>query len=352
MSARALHKLAPPADGDGMDMRRAICGTLDLRARGLAAADMTESSVEVTCRLCVRRLNRAQVEAAVRVAEVVLGAPHPGAHASKPLPMSREMHAIIERSRRGEVADVGPRWSSLDRALEHESRVVLDGAPVRSSSDPDRYGARPQRSVGDVPVPQAVAGREDVLAVRVAIVRGAIACVEAMELGQIGIGANLTAADFELVLRWLVQGEPVWSRIAPHRKGGMWKAMPRTRDDVAAELSRRHKREVTERQVEIAQRAMRQAVEEALRATGELRVRRPRAKREEAAMAVPGFELEGWKQIADHVGRSIDWCQKRAAREADPMPVGDLDGRKVANIAELDAWVAQEVARSRAAPAA
>lgn len=349
MTRRALHMLAPNEKGDGREAgRRALCGGTDRYGKQAGDLDTTPEAVAVTCRHCMRRLVDAQAKAALVRVETAIGERPPGAHDAKLLPLDRGSRAIIERSIRGEVADVGPRWSSLDRALEHESRVVLDGAPVRSSSDTDRFGVLPQRSVGEVPTPAALAGREDVLAVRVAIERAARACVEAVEVGAIGIGVVLTEADFSLVLRWLSQGQPVWQRIADGRKGGIWRAIRRTRADVAEELARRHGREVTERQVEIAEKAMRQSAEEALRRAGELRAARPRKERE--TMAAPeGWDVEGWVAIGKVVGRGADTCQALEKREENPLPVERYSGRVIARREDLRAWVAREIARAKAA---
>lgn len=326
MSARALHYLAPLVEGDGLDVRRTLCGKVDLRNVGGPAYETTDSAPSVTCRWCVRRLVEAKAQRALGVVGVALGAAHPGAHASKALPLDRVSRAILERSIRGEPEDAGPRWSSIGRALEHEARVLLDGSPVRSSSDADRFGVLPQRSVGEVPVPQAIAGREDVIAIRLSIRRACEDC--AARPKEIGCGLALTAGDFELVLRWLGQGEPAWQPISPEAwkahdltvsrlrevrayrkaevtagaaeleklrvaaeaaarrvgfvgpKGGIWRLSQRSEQDVAWELGRRHGVEVTTNQVEIARKAIERAFAAALRRTGELRAPRPRKERE------------------------------------------------------------------------
>lgn len=398
MTARALHMLAPTPPGSARDAApTALCGGSDRYGKAAGDLELTDSPVAVTCRHCMKRLVDQRAKAALSVVETAIGGRPSGAHASKLLPLDRGSRAIIERSIRGETEVTGPRWSSLDRALEHETKVVLDGAPVRSSSDSDRFGVLPQRSVGEVPTPAALAGREDVLAVRIAIERAARACVEAVAIGAIGIGVELSEAEFVLVLRWLSQGEPVWQPIEPEawgrydtavrrrpavkaylaaktpeeraelaheasvaagrvpfigKKGGCWKTEKHTRASIAAELTRRHGRDVTERQVEIAEKAMRQSAEDALRRAGELRVPRPRKDREEETMAkFPGYTLQGWKQIATACDRSEDWCQKMAARPSDPLPVKRPGGgREVfAKPADLDAWLEAEVERDATA---
>lgn len=63
-------------------------------------------------------------------------------------------------------------------------------------------------------------------------------------------------------------------------------------------------------------------------------------------MALPkGFDLEGWKEIAGHIGCAISTAEAIAERADDrsPLPVirGYL-GRTIAKRAELDAWAERE----------
>mgnify|MGYP001607826416 FL=1 len=347
MTRRALHMLAPNLPGDASDARRALCGETDRKYRRVdmtpdSALVLAENLADRGCERCRKKLREAVAARALRSLGIA-----PAAHAQKQAPLSRALHAIIGRSIRGETED-GPRWSSAHRALEHEARVVLDGAPVRSSSDTERFGILPQQSKGEAPVPAAIAGREDVIAVRVSIDRACRACADAVAIGTIGCGAAFDAADFELVLRWLTQGEPVWQQTAPARKGRVQMLRQRDALEVAGELTLRRGHAVTERQVAIAYRAVLAAFSETLRATGELRAARPKAERE-AKMAAPEGWVETWESIAKVVGRSVDTCQRLAKREENPLPVGEYLSRAAAKVEELEAWKRREVERSRAA---
>lgn len=350
MTRRAMHMLAPALPGDGRESaKRTACGQRDLGDVGLARYETTPNAGDVTCRACRHALRR------VRAAEAIVAAiVAPATHANGQRPASRADLATLWRSIRGEPEDPGPRWRSVRGALEHEARVVLDGAPVRSSSDPDRYGVLPQRSVGEVPVPQAIAGREDVIAVRQSIDTAGAACADACALGLIPTGVALTALDFVLVLRWTHQGEPVRQRIVENRKGEIMRLVPRTLAHIAAELSRRHDgAEVTETQARIAAGAVTGAFADALRRRGELaraRVRDTGESRRKTAMAAPeGWDLDGWKEISSIVGRSDDVCQRLAARAEDPLPIDRYLGRPIAKRADVLAWVRREVERARAA---
>lgn len=292
MTRRAMHMLAPALPGDGRESaKRTACGQRDLGDVGLARYETTPHAGDVTCRACRRALRR------VRLAEVVVRAMTapvaPAVHAERQRPLSRADLEVMLRDIRGEPDDPGPRWRSVRGALEHEARVVLDGAPVRSSSDPDRYGVLPQRSVGEVPTPQAIAGREDVIAVRQSIDAAGLACAEACALGLIPTGVALTPADFVLVLRWTHQGEPVRQRIVESRKGMIERLVPRTPAHIAAELASRHGgADVTETQVKIAARAVTGAFADALRRRGELRAARIRSETEARAWD-PAKRLRG-----------------------------------------------------------
>ena len=141
MSARALHMSVPTPPGSPRDApKRTLCGQSDLREIGLAAYDMTDEAPAVTCATCVRRLRRAAALARS------LTYATPAVHAERQAPVSRSDALVLARSLRGELDERVP-WNSLGALLDHVVPVMQDGRPIRSSSDPDRYGVLPQRTV-------------------------------------------------------------------------------------------------------------------------------------------------------------------------------------------------------------
>lgn len=48
--------------------------------------------------------------------------------------------------------------------------------------------------------------------------------------------------------------------------------------------------------------------------------------------------VETWKRIAQHLGRSMRWCQGAATRRPDPLPVFKVGGIVCAQPAALDGW--------------
>jgi hypothetical protein len=49
--------------------------------------------------------------------------------------------------------------------------------------------------------------------------------------------------------------------------------------------------------------------------------------------------LDGWKAIAEALGRSSRWCRLIANRPVDPLPVFKFGGGVRLNLADLDAWL-------------
>lgn len=271
--------LAPNEKGDAKDRgRRVLCDLRDRYGKPVEDFDAAVTHVEVTCRLCLAKM--ARQAKAQHVATTIAAA----VWSSKQAPLTRNDHAILRRSIEGVPEATGPRWFSVSRALEHAGRVLLDGAPVRSSSDPDRYGVLPQRSIGEVPTPAAIAGREDVIAVLLSIDRAADDCAAAVALGRLGVPLDLDADDFRTILWWSTQGERVWTRTHPERKGGHWRFATRSLGDIADVLRAKHRRDVTETQVGIARNAIASAFADRLRGMGELAEKREeRASKEKAA---------------------------------------------------------------------
>jgi hypothetical protein len=60
--------------------------------------------------------------------------------------------------------------------------------------------------------------------------------------------------------------------------------------------------------------------------------------------APEGWDLIGWKEIADTAGLHPDTCRRLSKRASDPLPVADFMGRRViAKRDEIAAWVARQV---------
>lgn len=296
---RALHMRRERRSGEGLDLRFSLCG--------FAAVSVTDSVVEVTCKLCRERL--AAIPAPVvdeRIGEtrvVERGAHVLDAHAA----------GVIAKERRGELDDA-PRWRTLGAAFRQWHAVVRDGASVRSSSDPDRFGHRAQTSGGAVRTP---GGRDDVLDFERGLER---ACaVPVRDVGRVPTEREQRAA---LVGRYIE--ELTFQQIADDLGDG-W----------------------TRRQVALVLRGLSRAMIEDLAArgvleAGELR-RGARPAREEERMRIPGYDLEGWKEIAAHLGCSEDTAQRRARSAGLPVREVDVSRRVVANRAALDAWMAAQV---------
>ena len=56
----------------------------------------------------------------------------------------------------------------------------------------------------------------------------------------------------------------------------------------------------------------------------------------------PPTFAEGWRGIAEYVGRSERWCRYMALRERDPLPVTKLHGRVRLHHAAMVAWEARQ----------
>ena len=146
MSLRVLHMWAPNQPGDGKHATRALCGAVGGRAHRIVTVDdamlVLAENVDhrPRCKLCRTRLREQIAAEALRRAGVA-----PAVHAQRQAPLSRAMHAIIDRSYRGEVEERAP-WVNLDALLDHVLPVLEDGRAIRSSSDTDRFGVMPQMS--------------------------------------------------------------------------------------------------------------------------------------------------------------------------------------------------------------
>lgn len=325
---RRLHMLADNLPGDGRDGgRRTACGARDLGDVGLARYETTTAAGDVTCRACLRVIG--QVEAEPRSAWGVVR--------TLPSQLARLVGhgtaALLAASVAGEH-DTGPRWRSWRHALRKAAEVRGEGSPVRSSSDPDRFGQRVQ--VGGVGVPRAIHGREQVASVLIAMDRAVVS--PGWTWGDVTVG---TAAQ-RLALWLCAAGVPSAERVEG-RRSTVTRYREARRVDVAAVVSEFLGAEVTGRQVGIVVRAVGDRLRVELERMGEVAKRR-----EEVAMAqVPGTDLDGWDAISSYAGLGLRTAERMAQREHDPLPVSRAFGRVGAVAAEVDAWLARQVQPAR-----
>lgn len=321
---RALHMRRPRQPGEGLDLRFSLCG--------MVAVDVTDEAVSVTCRLCRRALADAAARSAVAAVVEVLGVEAPavrGAHA-----LTSAARRAVERSRRGEDQGEAPRWRTLEAAYAHWARVLDDGAPVRSSSDPGRFergGQDPTSGGGAVRTPS---GRDDVADLGMAETR---AVSRPLSVGPHAVGSERQRA----ILRARYMGRPVHvqttglaARVTQRR--------PMLLDEIAAEMGA----DWTPHQVAIVVRRLSLAMREDLVARGvldraELR-RGTRAAKESDEMRVPGYDLEGWKAIADAIGTSVRTAQEHAKLRGLPICTTTTGGVR-ASSATLRSWLTAQI---------
>lgn len=311
MTARALHMRRPRREGEGLDLRFSVCG--------MVAVDVTESHVEVTCRLCQRAL----ADAVVVPVEETLGVEVPAVIGARRV--DAIAHRIIARSIEGDDGEeTRARFRSWEALHEQRARVLDDGSPVRSTSDPGRFGARAQSSGGAVRMPS---GRDDMIEVDIALER-ATACV--LRIGPHELAPSAQRAIYEA----RCEGRPLVGRIADGRKGILVTRAPLS----AAQVAERLGGEWTAHHVGMVVRSVRAKAGPLLVAKGILPAR---AIREETDMKVPGFDLDGWKEIAALVGCSEATAKRYASDRS--LPVTRLtNGRVVAKSGEVRAWVSRQ----------
>lgn len=226
------------------------------------------------------------------------------------------------------------RWRSLAAAFAQYVRVIDDGTPIRSSfrdEMPVQGGTGNTRSTG----------REEVIAVEVAL--------------DSAFGAPRTFRDVtlspeeQLAIYKLVRfGRVEQKRIAPGKKGTIRIRVPCSATDVA-ELE--YGGRLTRHEIGIVVSAGNRAIAAHLEEKRELRPRptsdarvTTRAEGDEMAK-VPGYELEGLKDIAQHLDLSETTVKRLMARQTRPLPVVKYLSFILAKKAEVDAWRADEIAR-------
>ena len=331
MTKRVLHMWAPNQPGDGKHATRALCGVVGGRAHRIVTVDdatlVLAENVDhrPRCKLCRVRLREQIAAEALRRAGIA-----PAVHAQRQAPLSRAMHAIIDRSYRGEVEERVP-WVSLDASLDHLGPMFADGRSIRSSSCPDRFGVKAQTSKG---VSDPANGWDNATDWDHALDRVTQRIANAVDSGALLGGVEWSTSQLRALVFWRTDVDTLAAKVGRTPRQTQ-RARALVRGAFVYELVR----------IGLVPRP--RAVVEVTYG-GITVLERERAKRENMA-APEGYDVETWESIGRVVGRSEDTCQRLAARDEDPLPIERYGGRTIARRADLAAWVQREVARSRAA---
>lgn len=295
----------------------------------------TTDPAEVTCKGCLRALARVEVAAAE---ERDRRGDHQPAVWDQPQPdVGAVGRLAIARSIAGEPVETRTRWSCGDAARAAMARQRDHARSVASGSNPDRFGGI--ESDGRVPtVPPGT--REELLDVETtwADAHGARTMVGTEVLAPSRVEF---VADRELL------GVAPESKRIPKTKGGRWQPdrEPAVRSETADLAG------LTEHQVGMVSATVRERHDAALAAKGLIPAPRtvPRRRTEDArdqernvAKAI-GYDVNGWKGVADVMDKSEGWCRERAAQDEDPLPVKRL-GREVhARRVDLLEWLRRQM---------
>lgn len=334
MSPR-IHMKRGPLDQAPTLAEPALCGILGAT---------TTSEAWVTCRLCLVRLASKAPRLTTPTASLTAHTPDAGIGIERPAVIgTTDVGTIgaraIERSKCGDL-DTEPRarfrsWRALH---EQHARVVDDGSPVRSTTDPERFGGRVATG-GAVRTP---GGRDDMVEIDIALERATAAV-------RVVGGREVPGALQRSIYLARMEGRPIDAAIAPGRKGRIVRRASLSAEQVAERLGDGW----TAHQVGLVVRWVREAMWPALVEKGLLPApREERAVVEEDVMRVPGMDLEGWDEVATHLGVSARTARRLASADVDPLPVHRVRGGTTAvraSRAELDAWRARHVGQMGAA---
>lgn len=311
----------------------ALCGWSPRDASHLA----TERA-DVTCRACIRALDRATIGHRDVKPENVSFEPGPA------VPVERQTwdehgREVARRSREGDDGSEREGWRTLNGALQ-AWWSVNGSSLIASSSRPPSDGGSSSRHDH---TPAAIAHRMKVLPVEIAIT-AACAPGRSFAGGEDGRGALTLDAR---ACRFVIE-----SYLAT-----------RSASDTAARLASALGLDVdaiTAHQVGLVWRGVRAEVERDLAARGLLRVRAREHTQGAASSSsgegeqmahLPGHELEGYKGIAQYLGVSETTVKRIIARSSDdnPLRVARYLGSVYASKAEADAWRRREAGLGTAA---
>jgi hypothetical protein len=136
------------------------------------------------------------------------------------------------------------------------------------------------------------------------------------------------------------EGRPLVGRIAPDRKGLVTVRVPLS----AAQVAERLGGDWTAHHVGLVVRAVRAKMAPILVSKGIL-PERAAMPEERETMKIPGYDLDGWKEIADALGCS-EATARRRREEGLPVRTIDSSGRVIASRAEIAAWLRAQVRAS------
>lgn len=235
------------------------------------------------------------------------------------------------------------RWTSLDRYALHCTRVLDDRAPIRSSF-------RDEAPVQSSTIPGAPSGREDVIAFQRAMEASFVAPY------AVALGIVVPAHRCRAVLEARLCGVPVEVEVAPGRKGTVVRRENVSAEELAEQLSVELSVAITENHVGLIYRAGRRAMVVELARVGMLppprvRVSATREGAGEEMRAPKGYDLDGWKAIADYLGVHETTARTRLTEGKDPIPVHDYRNGVIAKKSEIDEWQLRQV-KPRSAGAA
>lgn len=274
-----------------------------------------------------------------------------------PPPQDWPHASIVRRSIAGDDGDAVPHRPGLRGFLAAMAASGDWGVPVRSSSDPDRFGKGALHGGGGRPHDPHT-GREHYALAERELARIADGLpVKTTRLGvdldgQAQLAIWCTVRGPGKLTRRLIQG-------VKGRGGKAGKALAQpasalvtvpdrqatTSTDVALELRVRGV-DLTPHEVGLICRRVHALVEAAFVNRGWVRARTrvEQASAKEASVALPnGYDVEGWKEIGEIVGRGREACAALARRPLHPLPVRWYLGKAIARRTELQAWIEREV---------
>lgn len=312
---------------------------------GRATSDAREMGGKRACVSCRQLLEQRQRERAA--APFAASGPAPVQRGTSELG-EREAETLA-RSVAGEAYERAYAWRSVELAVSTLVAFRHEGAPMRSTSSPQRFD--PDRVHGAGEHGRAVSALPDRLlgvdrAVRLAFVRAMSFAASTAEDGTARPAAIVPVAAQRVALLLSIAG----GRTATGTRN--FSALPTSR--VAELLESEHGLALTDRQVTIVVREGKRRVAASLRATGELApapaATREASEQEGRPMAViMGCDVHGWEAIGEAVGLAESTCQRLSEREVDPLPIYRLrDVRGVgAKRDELIAWARRQVVSNR-----
>lgn len=301
-------------------------------------ASITSEPSAVTCSLC-RKEMRVRDAAAERSGQPAPFTPH-----REERPATR-WDPSLRRFAEKPLDELEPRWrwTSLDRYALHCTRVLDDRAPIRSSF-------RDEAPVQSSTIPGAPSGREDVIAFQRAMEASFLAPY------AVALGIVVPAHRCRAVLEARLCGVPVEVEVAPGRKGTVVRRENVSAEELAEQLSVELSVAITEKHVGLIYRAGRRAMVVELARVGMLppprvRVSATREGAGEEMRAPKGFDLDGWKAIADYLGCGESTARALLTKGDDPIPVHEYRRGVIAKKSEIDEWQLRQV-KPRSAGAA